>query len=131
VDKPRVIALGGLLAPFAPWEGISLFQEYLAHSSNLFNAGIEGSANKVGVGIVSYNRDGGDDGGGSYDILANPRKTYIAPAGQGFLPRETAWHHQVHVAALVREALREAGLKEADVDCICYTKGPGMGGPLR
>jgi hypothetical protein len=42
--------------------------------------GIEGSANKVGVGIVRYHQ-------GEYDILSNPRKTYISPPGQGFLPR--------------------------------------------
>ena len=29
------------------------------------------------------------------------------------------------------KALREAGVLEGEVDCICYTKGPGMGGPLR
>ena len=57
--------------------------------------GIEGSANKIGVGIIRYSN-------GQYDILSNPRKTYITPAGQGFLPRETAWHHQQHVNALVR-----------------------------
>ena len=66
-----------------------------------------------------------------YEIIANPRKTYISPAGQGFLPRETAWHHQAHINALVRLALTEANVNPADVDCICYTKGPGMGGPLR
>ncbi len=42
--------------------------------------GIEGSANKVGVGVVLYEH-------GQYSILANPRKTYITPSGQGFLPR--------------------------------------------
>lgn len=31
---------------------------------------------------------------GRYDILSNPRKTYLTPPGTGFLPRETAWHHQ-------------------------------------
>ncbi|CAN0033873.1 unnamed protein product, partial [Laminaria digitata] len=64
-------------------------------------------------------------------ILSNPRKTYLTPAGTGFLPRETAWHHQQHVVALVREVLGDASLKPGDVDVICYTKGPGMGGPLR
>lgn len=34
----------------------------------------------------------GDEG--RYDILSNPRKTYLTPPGTGFLPRETAWHHQ-------------------------------------
>lgn len=94
--------------------------------------GIEGSANKVGVGIVRYVGNGknsfGD--GGDFEILSNPRKTYVPPAGQGFLPRDTAWHHQAHVVPLVRAALAEAGLKPSDVSCICFTKGPGMGAPL-
>lgn len=110
--------------------------------------GIEGSANKIGVGLLRYTPppksagDGADDAGGGgdsrdsveegrYDILSNPRKTYLTPAGTGFLPKETAWHHQQHVVALVREVLADASWKPEDVDVICYTKGPGMGGPLR
>jgi len=87
--------------------------------------GIEGSANKVAVGIVRYSaaRD--------YEILSNPRRTYVTPAGSGFRPKETAEHHQLHVVPLVQQALREAGLAAKDVDVICYTRGPGMGGPLR
>ena len=50
-----------------------------------------------------------------YSILANPRKTYVTRPGQGFLPRETAWHHQRHVSALVRAALAEAGLLPKDI----------------
>jgi N6-L-threonylcarbamoyladenine synthase len=88
--------------------------------------GIEGSANKVGVGIILYNGSTG-----AYEILSNPRKTYITPAGSGFLPRETALHHQNHINALVRTALAEAKLQPKDISCICYTKGPVMGGPLR
>lgn len=34
----------------------------------------------------------------TYSILANPRKTYVSPPGHGFLPRETARHHQAHIA---------------------------------
>ncbi|KAJ9549871.1 hypothetical protein OSB04_022414 [Centaurea solstitialis] len=45
--------------------------------------GFEGSANKIGVGVVTL------DG----TILSNPRHTYITPPGHGFLPRETAHHH--------------------------------------
>lgn len=96
----------------------------LLAKAHVIALGIEGSANKIGVGIVRFMN-------GEYDILSNPRKTYITPAGQGFLPRETSWHHQVHVNALVRQALSEANIKPEEVDCICYTKGPGMGGPLR
>jgi len=117
--------------------------------------GIEGSANKIGIGVMRW-RSGGTVGCGSdassFDILSNPRKTFVAPPGSGFLPRETAWHHQNHIVPLVRLALEEAGLpwRRADavsaresgstslyaarwppVDCIAFTQGPGMGGPLR
>jgi N6-L-threonylcarbamoyladenine synthase len=96
--------------------------------------GIEGSANKVGVGVLRYRKKDH-----SYEILANPRKTFIAPTGQGFLPRETTWHHQAHIVALVRTALVEAfpnddskkSRPEQRIDAICFTKGPGMGGPLQ
>ena len=87
------------------------------HGKPIYAMGIEGSANKVAVGLVKYVEETGE-----YEIVANPRKTYIAPAGEGFLPRETAWHHQVHINALVRSALAEAHITSADVDCICYTK---------
>ena len=78
--------------------------------------GIEGSANKVGVGILKYSplkrrHDAATndvDEPANYHILSNPRKTYIAPTGQGFLPKQTATHHQNHIVALVRAALLEA-----------------------
>jgi N6-L-threonylcarbamoyladenine synthase len=102
--------------------------------------GIEGSANKVGVGVLMY-----DPGRREYQILANPRKTYIAPTGHGFLPKETAWHHQMHIVALIRSALNEAFTTnnnnentqqqvyqpEQLISAICFTKGPGMGAPLQ
>ncbi|XP_060802553.1 tRNA N6-adenosine threonylcarbamoyltransferase [Amyelois transitella] len=81
--------------------------------------GIEGSANKLGVGIV---KDG--------EILANCRRTYITPPGEGFLPRETAEHHQENIHAVLQEAMKESGLTPQEIDVICYTKGPGMGAPL-
>jgi N6-L-threonylcarbamoyladenine synthase len=90
----------------------------LLNKGEVYALGIEGSANKVGVGIVRYNN-------GEYEIVSNPRKTYITPAGQGFLPRETALHHQEHIVPLVRLALSEANLSPKDINCICYTKGPG------
>jgi tRNA A37 threonylcarbamoyltransferase TsaD len=76
--------------------------------------GIEGSANKVGVGVLLYTEDELENNGvservsegvrgrGRYSILANPRKTFITAAGLGFLPRETSWHHQTHIPALIR-----------------------------
>ena len=93
--------------------------------------GIEGSANKLGAGIVR------EDG----SILSNVRHTFITPPGHshlvqsacvdieschgvisdhgpgapavgtGFLPKETAAHHRTHVIRLVKEALAEAQIK--------------------
>ncbi|XP_018051365.1 PREDICTED: probable tRNA N6-adenosine threonylcarbamoyltransferase [Atta colombica] len=81
--------------------------------------GFEGSANKLGVGII---RD--------QHILSNVRHTYVTPPGEGFLPRETAQHHRKYVLEVLQEALDDAKISLKDVDVICYTKGPGMGAPL-
>lgn len=83
--------------------------------------GLEGSANKVGVSVVTT------DG----DILSNVRETFVPPTGHGFLPRETATHHQKHVSLLIAKALKQANVKPSALTCIGYTKGPGMGAPLR
>lgn len=81
--------------------------------------GFEGSANKIGVGIM---RDG--------KVLSNPRETYITPPGQGFLPKDTAKHHRGCVLKVLKEALDVAAIEPKDIDVVCYTKGPGMGAPL-
>jgi N6-L-threonylcarbamoyladenine synthase len=100
--------------------------------------GFEGSANKIGVGII---KDG--------EVLANVRKTYITPPGSGFLPKgifqkksqvkfkyylfastETAEHHRHQVLGLVRDALAVANIQPSEIDVVCYTKGPGMAPPL-
>ncbi|MED6245714.1 hypothetical protein ATANTOWER_006994 [Ataeniobius toweri] len=81
--------------------------------------GFEGSANKIGIGII---RDG--------EVLSNPRRTYITPPGQGFMPSDTARHHRAVILTVLKEALEQAELKPADIDCVAYTKGPGMGAPL-
>jgi N6-L-threonylcarbamoyladenine synthase len=82
--------------------------------------GLESSANKIGVGIVS------EDG----TIFANVRRTFCAPSGEGFRPSETADHHRSHVVGLIKEALSTAGMTPRDITAIAYTMGPGMGSPL-
>lgn len=103
--------------------------------------GFEGSANKIGVGVV---RDG--------EIIANVRQTYITPPGEGkfnrwillrinnlehrcrlflgFLPRETAQHHRQVILQILKEAMTVSGLTPAEIDVVCFTKGPGMAPPL-
>ena len=62
--------------------------------------GIEGSANKIGVGIVTN----------TGAILANPRTTFITPPGTGFLPKETGEHHRQKILTIVQQALQESNL---------------------
>ena len=87
---------------------------------NLIALGIEGSANKIAVGIVTENGD----------ILSNPRFTYITPPGSGFMPKETAEHHRTKIMGLCKDALKIAGLTMKQIDLFVYTKGPGMAQPL-
>lgn len=96
----------------------------VATEKDVVAIGIEGSANKLGIGVIKYCENG------DTVILSNPRKTYITPPGSGFMPRETAWHHQKYIAAILRRALIDANVEKKDIHVICYTKGPGMGGPL-
>jgi N6-L-threonylcarbamoyladenine synthase len=104
--------------------------------------GLEGSANKLGAGIIKHAPDG------STSVLSNIRHTYITPPGEGFLPRDTAQHHRQWVHSVIKDALVKAEVRMNDLDCICYTKGnrysimfigaddnllagPGMGAPLQ
>jgi tRNA N6-adenosine threonylcarbamoyltransferase len=74
--------------------------------------GLEGSANKIGIGIVKND-----------EILSNVRHTFTPPPGKGFLPKETAAHHRAHIHSLLRLAFSEAKMNYEDIDCICFTKG--------
>lgn len=99
--------------------------------------GLEGSANKLGVGVIRHSPPTTDGFGAQLnhaqvDILSNVRHTYVTPPGQGFLPSDTAKHHKHWIVQVVTEAVRSSGLQSLDeVDCICFTKGPGMGAPLQ
>lgn len=81
--------------------------------------GFEGSANKLGIGIIKDN-----------EVLANERVTYISPEGCGFIPGETANHHKNKILTLLKKSLEKAKIKLKDIDLFCYTKGPGMAAPL-
>ncbi|KAI1284604.1 peptidase M22, glycoprotease [Xylaria sp. FL0933] len=88
--------------------------------------GCEGSANKLGIGIIAH-----DPVTSKSSILANIRHTFNSPPGTGFLPKDTAKHHRAFFVQIARSALRAAGVSPAQLACICYTKGPGMGAPLQ
>ena len=83
-----------------------------------FAIGLEGSANKLGVGVI-FHPDSAYDSPQDYAskngsksqpvrILANLRHTYVSPPGTGFLPRETAEHHRRWVVRLVKQAIKQS-----------------------
>ncbi|KAL0465552.1 glycoprotein endopeptidase 1 [Neurospora intermedia] len=87
--------------------------------------GCEGSANKLGIGIIAH-----DPITGEALVLSNVRDTFVSPPGTGFLPKDTARHHRAYFVRVAKKALALSGVSISEIDCICYTKGPGMGGPL-
>jgi N6-L-threonylcarbamoyladenine synthase len=102
--------------------------------------GLEGSANKLGVGVILHPTSQADSpqsqqAPSKHDsppvqILSNLRHTYVSPPGSGFLPKDTAAHHRRWIVRLVKQAMKQAKISVDDIDCICFTKGPGMGAPL-
>lgn len=93
-------------------------------SKTLYALGLEGSANKLGAGIISHAPDG------TVSILSNVRHTYVTAPGEGFQPGDTARHHRAWILRVVSEAVKRSGITLQECDCICFTKGPGMGAPL-
>ncbi len=82
--------------------------------------GIEGTAEKTGVGIVDS----------SGEILASVGRPLIPESG-GIHPREAAEHHANSIVPLIKEALSESGLLTKDIDLVAFSRGPGLGPALR
>lgn len=86
----------------------------------MISLGIEGTAEKTGVGIV--NSDG--------EILAICGNQ-LYPEEGGIHPREAAEHHAYWIPKLIPQALDEAGLGFDDIDLVSFSRGPGLGPALR
>ncbi len=86
----------------------------------LISLGIEGTAEKTGVGIV--------DSDGNVLAMAGCQ---LYPEEGGIHPREAAEHHAKWIPLLIPKALDEAGLKFSDIDLISFSQGPGLGPALR
>ena len=82
--------------------------------------GIEGTAEKTGVGIVD------SDG----NILAMAGKQLFPEEG-GIHPRLAAEHHAEWIPKLIPQAIDESGLAYDDIDLISFSQGPGLGPALR
>lgn len=86
----------------------------------LISLGIEGTAEKTGVGIVD------SDG----NILAMAGKQLFPEKG-GIHPRIAAEHHAEWIPKLIPQAIDEAGIGYDDIDLISFSQGPGLGPALR
>merc|ERR1712093_134871 len=93
--------------------GISLLQA--TKPFEMIAIGLEGSANKLGVGVISH-----PPNGEPAQILSNIRHTFVSPPGEGFLPKDTAKHHRSWVVKLVKQAMSQAGVAIKDVDCSSF-----------
>ena len=82
--------------------------------------GIEGTAEKTGIGIVTSEGE----------ILATCGDQLYPEVG-GIHPREAANFHAEHLVPLMKDALNESNLTFKDIDLISFSKGPGLGPGLR
>ena len=86
----------------------------------MISLGIEGTAEKTGVGIV-------DSDGNILAICGNQ----LYPEKGGIHPREAAEHHAKWNPKLITQALNEANLNFNDIDLVSFSQGPGLGPALR
>lgn len=86
----------------------------------MISLGIEGTAEKTGVGIV-------DSDGNILAICGNQ----LYPEKGGIHPREAAEHHAKWIPKLITQALNEANLNFDDIDLVSFSQGPGLGPALR
>ena len=86
----------------------------------LISLGIEGTAEKTGVGIV--------DGDGNILAMAGEQ---LFPEEGGIHPRIAAEHHAEWIPKLIPQAMSEAGIDYSDIDLISFSQGPGLGPALR
>ena len=93
-------------------------------TKRLLCLGIEGSANKLGAGIISHTPSpAGSSRATTVTVLSNVRHTYITPPGEGFMPSDTGRHHREWVVRVLEEAVKKAGVRMGDLDVIAFTKG--------
>ena len=86
----------------------------------MISLGIEGTAEKTGVGIV--------DSDGNIIAMAGEQ---LYPEKGGIHPRIAAEHHAEWIPKLIPEAIDKAGISIEDIDLISFSQGPGLGPALR
>jgi N6-L-threonylcarbamoyladenine synthase len=88
--------------------------------------GIESSCDETGVALVR------NIGSETPRLLAHALHSQIDmhQAYGGVVPELASRDHIRRVLPLARQVLGEAGLSRSDVDCVAYTRGPGLAGAL-
>jgi universal protein Kae1 len=86
----------------------------------LISLGVESTADNLGIGIVSSDKQ----------VLANYIKIHVPQEG-GIHPREAARHHSENMGKAIKTALDQAEITMKDVDIISFAQGPGLGPCLR
>lgn len=81
--------------------------------------GFEGTAHTASVGIVDQN----------CKVLANEKHSVHTQSG-GLIPRELAEHHGKHFPGLLKRALEKSKTNWNEIDCVAFSKGPGIGNAL-
>ncbi|MDY6762010.1 MAG: bifunctional N(6)-L-threonylcarbamoyladenine synthase/serine/threonine protein kinase [Candidatus Nanohaloarchaea archaeon] len=76
--------------------------------------GIESTAHTFGAGVVSDGK-----------IVANEKSMY-EPVEGGIHPREAAEHHYQESLDVYKQALAAADVEPGELDCIAFSRGPGM-----
>tara|TARA_Y100000296_G_scaffold84834_1_gene119218 strand:- start:6275 stop:7261 length:987 start_codon:yes stop_codon:yes gene_type:complete len=76
--------------------------------------GIESTAHTFGIGVVKNKK-----------VLSNVKKTYTTKKG-GIIPIEAAKHHKKNKEETYNKALKEAKVKESEINVIAFSQGPGL-----
>ncbi|MDR2622965.1 MAG: bifunctional N(6)-L-threonylcarbamoyladenine synthase/serine/threonine protein kinase [Methanobrevibacter sp.] len=82
--------------------------------------GIEGTAEKTGVGVV-------DSDGKILAVVGRP----MLPEKGGIHPREASEHHGHWIPKLINQVLGESSVGLNEIDLISFSIGPGLGPALR
>ena len=76
--------------------------------------GIESTAHTFGIGVV---KDG--------KVLSNVREMYTTKSG-GIIPMDSAKHHKKVAKSVYESSLKQAKIKEKNIDAISFSQGPGL-----
>jgi N6-L-threonylcarbamoyladenine synthase len=90
--------------------------------------GIESSCDETGVAVVGY-----EPGSARTPVLgahALHSQIEMHQAYGGVVPELASRDHIRRVLPLTRQVLRDAQLTLNDIDCVAYTRGPGLAGAL-